>query len=241
MPAANHTSFPAPNNAQMPLSREHVRSIDRIAIDEFAMSGLVLMENAGRGAALGIDAFIDSTPGKISILCGPGNNGGDGYVIARHLNRIGYQINIYSLVPLKRLTGDALANANIAIQSELPITFVPETEELSRALSDNQAIIDCMLGTGAHGAPRGIYRECVDLANRFSRTSNTTLVAIDIPTGLDCDSGIPADPTFQADLTMTFVDHKIGFEKSTAKPFLGQIETVDIGVPNKLLKRFGVF
>lgn len=231
----------------MPLTRQQVRSVDQIAIDEFGMSGLVLMENAGCGAARNIDDFLERSGGRILILCGPGNNGGDGYVIARHLERMGHQPQIISLVPLERLTGDARSNAQIALQSEIPITFATEIKEVSAAILEtqasttHQAIVDCMLGTGANGAPRGIYRDCVELANRVSVDPGTTAIAIDLPTGLDCDTGTPSSSTFRADLTITFVDHKTGFENSAAKPFLGQIRTVEIGVPQNLLQRFGVF
>lgn len=231
----------------MPLTRQQVRSVDQIAIDEFGMSGLVLMENAGRGAALQIADFLEDSRGRIAILCGPGNNGGDGYVIARHLECMGYQPQIVSLVPLEKLSGDAKVNAEIATLSEIPITFAATIEEAEQALLNtpaaltNQAILDCMLGTGSQGAPRGIYRDCVEFANRISADPAITAIAIDLPTGLDCDTGSPETPTFRADLTLTFVDQKTGFDNSASQPFLGQIRIVEIGVPRKLLQRFGVF
>ncbi len=206
-----------------PLSREQVRQVDQIAIDDFGMSGLVLMENAGRGAAEIIHRI--SPPGGVAILCGKGNNGGDGYVIARHLQLAGREVVIVSVVDIGELSGDASANATIAAKADIPIT---------QCIVDRPIIVDCLLGTGARGAPSGIYAD-------FVRAANAALaihIAIDIPTGLDCDTGQASEPTFRADHTITFVASKVGFQKGDANKFTGVIHEVGIGVPTKLLDRF---
>ncbi|QEF99429.1 Bifunctional NAD(P)H-hydrate repair enzyme Nnr [Stieleria maiorica] len=222
------------------MKREDVRRVDQIAIGTYGISGLVLMENAGRGAAEHIAALHHGSGADVKrpvcILCGPGNNGGDGYVIARHLELLGFPVRIVSLVPTDRLTGDAFANAAIAMKAGLPIQVARSAEDLEQLLVDDEIVVDCLLGTGATGAPRGLYADAVTVAN----ARRGVRVAIDLPTGLDCDTGIPSDVTFRADMTVTFVAQKDGFSNSEAKPWLGTIHVVGIGVPKMLLMEFGV-
>jgi NAD(P)H-hydrate epimerase len=217
------------------MKRDQVRQVDQTAIEQLGMSGLVLMENAGRGAAEKIAAFC-SREVTVCLLCGAGNNGGDGYVIARHLQLLGHSVRIISLVPLEKLSGDADANARIAQRSNLPIHVAEDADSLQRLIVDGECVVDCMLGTGATGEPRGIHGDAVRLANQRSGPR----VAIDLPTGLDCDSGQPAETTFRADLTITFVAEKDGFHAAEAKPWIGNVEVVGIGVPKCLLDQFGV-
>ncbi len=217
------------------MKRDEVRQVDQLAIEQFGMSGLVLMENAGRGAAEKIAAFCPRDV-TVCLLCGTGNNGGDGYVIARHLQLLGYGVRIVSLVPLEKLSGDAEANARIADKGGLSISVAADAEGLKRLIKNGECVVDCMLGTGATGEPRGIYGDAVRLANQRSGPR----VAIDLPTGLDCDSGQPAESTFRADLTVTFVAAKDGFRAGEAKDWIGNVEVVGIGVPQCLLDRFGV-
>ena len=198
------------------------------------MSGLVLMENAGRGAAERICARYSNQP--VTILCGRGNNGGDGYVIARHLQVAGFMVEIVSVVPLDRLAADASVNAKIAVAAEIPISEVSEREDLASAIRADSLIVDCLLGTGARGAPRGLYRDAIELANSVPGPR----VAVDLPSGLDCDTGVAQDPTFRADVTVTFVAAKDGFVNPGANAFTGEVEVVSIGVPQKLLSRFGL-
>jgi NAD(P)H-hydrate epimerase len=220
------------------MKREQVRQVDQIAMEQYGMSGLVLMENAGRGAAEGIAAFLKRERGgdrlTVCILCGTGNNGGDGYVIARHLAILGYPIRIVSVVETEKLSGDAQVNARIARKSGFSIAVATTVEDLEREIQDGQVMVDCLLGTGATGDPRGIYADAVRLAN----ARQALRVAIDLPTGLDCDSGQPGNPTFQADLTITFVAEKAGFANDAAKPFIGKVQVVGIGVPPVLLEQF---
>lgn len=211
------------------MSRSAVREVDQVAIERFGMSGLVLMENAGRGAAETIHAL---TPrGTITIICGKGNNGGDGYVIARHLELLGRKVQIVSLVELDELTGDAAANALIATKSDLPIQVAKDGSSLEEAIGQPATLVDCMLGTGAQGPPRTPYSDAIRIANRL----NCTRIAIDIPSGLDCDSGLASEPTFTADHTLTFVAPKLGFESDQAKPFVGKLTVLPIGIPYRMI------
>lgn len=212
-----------------PLTRDQVRSVDQRAIDQYGMSGLVLMENAGRGAAEIIAGAAGS--GEILILCGRGNNAGDGYVIARHLELMGRNPRILSLVPLESLQGDALANARIARAANIECEFIQDIETLQRRLGSPATLVECLLGTGARGAPRELMGDAVRLANAL----NTTRIAIDVPAGLDCDTGEASDPTLRADHTISFVASKVGFLTPSAANFVGHVHTVGIGVPKRLL------
>ena len=215
-----------------PLNREQLRSIDRIAIDEYQMQGIVLMENAGCGAAGMIN--LHAPLGKIVILCGGGNNGGDGYVIARHLQRYNRSVKTLSLVDKTKITGDASVNYQIAAKADIPHHFIETPKQIREHLSESGVIIDSMLGTGAKGPPKRLFSDAIQEAN----VSSATRFAIDLPTGLDCDSGIASETTFRADHTITFVAEKIGFKKNNADSFVGAVHVVDIGVPQNLLKHF---
>lgn len=213
------------------LSRAEVRAVDVIAIEEFGMSGLVLMENAGRGAA---EEILRLAPvGEICILCGKGNNGGDGYVIARHLELAGQTVRIVSLVEVEELTGDAACNHAIVARSGLPICVATEASQLMAAIGNPGVVIDCMLGTGALGAPRPPIAEAIRIANQCSGMK----IAIDIPSGLDCDTGQPNDQTFVAHHTLTFVASKIGFTMPSALPLVGEVIVVPIGIPLRLIQK----
>ena len=186
-----------------PLSRDQVRQVDQIAIQQYGMPGVVLMENAGRGAAEVIDRVADSGP--IVILCGSGNNAGDGYVIARHLQLAGRSVRIVSIVPLDALQGDASINANVAAKAEIEITVAENSLRLHASLADAGTIIDGLLGTGARGPLRGLFAEAVATAN----ASSALKISLDIPTGLDCDTGEAGDPTFRAE--QGFGRHRLAF------------------------------
>jgi NAD(P)H-hydrate epimerase len=212
-----------------PLNREQVRSIDRRAFREYGISSVVLMENAGRGSAdklceLGIN-------GKVVIVCGKGNNGGDGFVIARQLDARGYDVSVGLIAKPDELQGDAAANFDVLKRTRFPIA---DAASLSEELVGADWIVDALLGTGASGNPRSPIADVIEKLN----ASRARKLAIDIPSGLDCDTGIPGTPTFRADHTCTFVAPKVGFANPAAKEYLGTVSVHDIGVPRKLLEEF---
>lgn len=188
------------------------------------------MENAGRGAAEIIHRIAPES--ALLVLCGSGNNGGDGYVIARHLELAGQKVEIISLVDPESLRGDALINAKIASKSGLPIHIATTESELRACIGNPDGIVDCLLGTGAKGSLREPYASAVAVANQME----SLRIAIDIPTGLDCDTGDASEPTFRADHTITFVAAKVGFEKRNASEYTGVVHEVGIGVPRQLLR-----
>jgi len=219
------------------LSRTAVREIDRRAIEEFGLPGIALMENAGRGAAERINEAVPT--GSAVILCGKGNNGGDGYVIARHLELLGWQVAVLTAVPLTALSGDAAINAEVAKRSGIAITCLADAEQAQwrEAIGEPTVLVDALLGTGASGAPRGAIATAIEAINEIRSANEACMVcAIDLPSGLDCDSGQAAGACVRADLTITFVAPKLGFQEPTAAPFLGRVEVVGIGAPACLLR-----
>ncbi|MEQ8212128.1 MAG: NAD(P)H-hydrate epimerase [Lacipirellulaceae bacterium] len=228
-------------NALPSLTREQSRRVDQIAIDEYGFSGLVLMENAGRGVAdvlLGHEIETgDSQPSEVVILCGKGNNAGDGFVLARHLEIRGVRSKVLLLASPDELRGDALANYRVLQNCESPIVDLSAVGDLPASLDEHvgQAtwLVDAMLGTGAQGTPRSPY----DSTIRWMNNQHTRKLALDLPSGLDCDTGEAADPTVRADLTCTFATSKIGFDRPGAREHLGTVRVISIGIPSGAIER----
>jgi len=219
------------------------RELDRRASDEYGIPSIVLMENAGRGCVdvlerLGIN-------GPVAIVCGKGNNAGDGFVIARHLEIRGHECRVVLLCPPDELRGDAATN--FAILQKCGSTIIdlfqragasppPASRNLHNLLDHHTAgatwLIDAMLGTGAVGDPRTPFDAAIDWINR--RHAKTQVLAVDVPSGLNCDTGQPAKHAVRADHTCTFAAMKIGFVQPAAKSFLGTVHVCDIGAPPRL-------
>lgn len=218
------------------LTREHVRRVDRLAIQEYGMSGLVLMENAGRGCVDVLERL--GVGGPVVIACGKGNNAGDGFVIARHLRIRGYDARTLLWSDPAELSGDARANFEILQKSGAPIRVFAQTgdadrveTELTAELAGADWIVDALLGTGARGEPRPPF----DTVIRTLNAATARRLAVDLPSGLDCDTGEAAVSTFRADHTCTFVALKPGFQVAGARDYTGQVHVVDIGVPPRLI------
>jgi len=219
-----------------PLSRAEVRDIDRRAIEEFGVPGIVLMENAGRGCVEVLQSL--GCQGLVVIVCGKGNNAGDGFVIARHLDIRRIPVKLLLISAPDELRGDAATNFGVVAKSKLPMVDFSKRFEAARFAAELQGaewIADALLGTGSTGAPR----PPMDQAIRLMNAADGKRLAVDLPSGLDCDTGEPAEPTLRADHTCTFVAEKIGFTKPAAKDFLGQVHVVDIGAPRRLVEDTG--
>jgi NAD(P)H-hydrate epimerase len=214
-----------------PMTCQRIREIDQVAMEQFQMPSIVLMENAGRGAA---ECIHQITPdGNVLILCGKGNNGGDGFTIARHLQLAGREVTILAMATTNELQGDAAIQAKIAEAAGIQIQVIGETDE-TELLSAADVIVDGLLGTGAKPPLRGRYAKVVEAAN----ASSAIRIALDIPTGMNGDTGETGEATFRADHTLTFAASKVGFDKSDAARFTGEVHVISIGVPLKLLRQF---
>ncbi|MEX0703576.1 MAG: NAD(P)H-hydrate epimerase [Planctomycetales bacterium] len=215
------------------LSRDAVRDVDRRAIEEYGLPGIVLMENAGRGAADVLRAL--GVGGRVVICAGKGNNGGDGFVIARHLDLRGIEVRVLSFVDPADLRGDAAINFRVIERSGIPLRVVTgdvRWDEIDRELAAAEWIVDALLGTGAAGAVRPPFDRVIGRINAAGRR----VLAVDLPSGMDCDTGGPLGACVRADHTVTFVARKKGFDAPGAAEWTGTVHVVEIGVPRKLLE-----
>jgi NAD(P)H-hydrate epimerase len=216
------------------LTRDEARELDRRAMEEFGVPGVVLMENAGRGMAelllsLGVG-------GPVVVCCGRGNNGGDGFVIARHLDNAAVKVRVLLLGDPDRLPADAAVNYRILMHSGVPLDVYGEagTDEsrLRAELDAADWIVDALFGSGLRGPLRPPF-DCVVAAINASRAR---VFAVDIPSGLDCDTGRPMGPTVRAHHTATVAALKKGFAEPVAREWLGQVHVVGMGAPRRLLE-----
>ena len=185
------------------LTRDEVRQLDRAAIDQLGMSGLVLMENAGRGAADTLCRL--GALKRVVIVCGKGNNAGDGFVIARHLDLQGISVQVVLCCDASELRGDALANFRLLPHTRAEVVSMLEIDRLD-SLQPSDWVVDALLGTGATGEPRPPFDRAIKAMNGCEARK----LAIDISSGLDADTGLPSKVTFRANYTSTFVAAKPG-------------------------------
>ena len=213
------------------LSAEESRNVDWVAKSQGHIMGIVLMENAGRGIA---EILLAENPkGKVVICCGRGNNGGDGFVIARHLNAAGVDVQVLLFADPKKLMGDACLNHAIIAHSDIPMKVLisPSAEDLKSIFKDAVWVVDALVGTGQKGS----LRTPLDLVVRQINQSGVKVLAVDLPSGLDADTGIASDPTIKATITATMVTPKTGFKNPEAQSYLGKLMVVGIGLPKWLL------
>jgi len=215
------------------LDRQAVQEVDRASIQDYGIPGLVLMENASRAvaeAAMDMLAYADHTPPRVLIVCGSGNNGGDGYATARHLHNQGVDVTLAPLKPPRDGT-DAALNARICEKLNLKWINIEEIEHHNGEQDD--LIIDGLFGTGLDRAIEGRPAEIIQWINASGRP----VLAIDVPSGLDCDTGEPLGAAVQADRTVTFVALKPGLLRREAGPYVGAVTVGDIGAPINLIRQ----
>ncbi|MCX5644794.1 MAG: NAD(P)H-hydrate epimerase [Phycisphaerae bacterium] len=215
------------------MSRDEVRRVDAWAIDEIGAPGVVLMENAGRSCAELAQQRLAGVDGpKVCIFCGTGNNGGDGYVMARHLLNAGFQVRTVLCGERDRVRGDARINLDILERLGHAVEPLdPGAEDLPVYVrtfgGDADMIVDALFGTGLHGELSGGFQALIEAINNLDRP----ILAVDIPSGLDCDSGRPLGAAIRAAYTVTFVAVKRGFLASVeTSRYTGEIYIASIGV-----------
>ena len=215
---------------------EQMQELDRKSIETYRIPGIVLMENAGKGATEIIsNTFPDIQNKKIAIVAGKGNNGGDGFVIARYLLNRGISVKVYLLADPKVLRGDAETNFQIFQRMKGEVISVPSSKDyqkVKKELEKFDLLIDAIFGTGLDAEVRGYYREVIDHLN----TLQQPIVAIDIPSGLDANTGKPLGTAIRASLTITFGLPKVGHLLSPGLDYVGEVKLVDIGLPKKLVE-----
>ncbi len=236
------------------LTSQQVRELDRRAIQEYGIQGTVLMENAGRLTAewlveqliqknqTSFPSLASLDPQNwpeehrtIAIFTGAGNNAGDGYVIARHLLNKGFQPLIFFLFPPEKLKGDALVNYEL-VRNEIPQLYpcLDEKDFLQHEhkIKNAAAIVDAIFGTGLTRPLEGWFLSLIRKLNSFSHPLK---LAVDIPSGLDANTGHPMPLAFKADLTATFAFIKVGMRLPSALDYVGEIQLIDIGIPFSLM------
>ena len=209
------------------LTRAQVRAFDKHAIETLGIPSVVLMENAGRGVAQVLHVL--GIRGPVVIACGKGNNGGDGLVIARHLANAGCDVSVLLFARPSELSPDAAIQWNVVQKMRLPAQIALQPlDEMTLATSFAKAewIVDALFGTGLTGPVRSPFDRIITLING----SPARVLAVDIPSGLDADTGEPLGPTIRAEHTVTFVAPKLGFRNPAAAAFTGQVHVADIGV-----------
>ncbi len=220
------------------VTAEEMRRFDAVAIKEYGIPGVVLMENAGRTTYQILKAHMggDVSGLKAAVVAGPGNNGGDGYVIARYLINHDADVTTFLLSPREKIRGDALINLQILEKMTSRVVEVTNADQLAKAVSywhDADLIVDAMLGTGLESEVRSPYREAVLGINE----SRGVCVAVDLPSGLNADSGQIMGAAVKADLTVTYGFMKIGMAVHPGLDQCGHVEVVDISIPSEAIRK----
>jgi len=216
------------------LTREQVREVDRIAIEQLGLPGIALMENAGRNAAELL--LAERKAQRFAICAAGGNNGGDGFVIARHLWLAGRDVGIDLFSTAGKLSGDAAINYCVCRRLGIPIHEHPHGDFDDRFVSRlEQAdwIVDALFGTGLSSDVRPPFDRLIEAMN----SAHTPILAVDLPSGLDCDTGQPLGIAVKAAKTVTFVAPKAGFQNPSSREWTGEIQVSGIGVPADLASR----
>lgn len=252
-----------------PLSRAEVRQLDVQAADELALPGSILMENAGRGAAGWLAELVGAVPPRtaqyplatptaaradrphgpvlprVLVLCGPGNNGGDGGVVTRHLDAWGFPVRAVWFTRADELRGDAALQWTILAKSGVdqcawfdryPPKSDFDLEAFTALLAAADWLVDGLLGTGLSRPVEGPLHIVIEAMNG----SGKPILALDLPSGLDADSGQPLGVAIRATATATFVALKLGFVAAGASDYTGDVAIIDIGLPRCLLEPFRV-
>ncbi len=216
-----------------------VRAIDAKAMRAFGIRGLVLMENAGRGVAEAVKrelCALGCVKGRVSIITGKGNNGGDGFVAARHLLNSGVRAQVFSLCRVDALKGDARANAEVWKRMggrTVPILGAASLKRHSEELRRSCVVVDAVFGTGLATEVKGFYADVIGFINGLKRA---VVVSVDVPSGIDASTGAVHGCAVKADVTATMAMPKTGLCQYPGRSYAGRVEVVDIGVPCSLVE-----
>jgi hydroxyethylthiazole kinase-like uncharacterized protein yjeF len=236
---------PSEPTDRLRLTCAQCRAVDQYAVEVLGIPGVVLMENAGRNATDLVEGWMrprlaGRPAGRVAILCGRGNNGGDGFVVARHLVNRGHEVWVDLMADAATLAGDAAVNHAIVQKMGAPIRPLTDVGALPEAVHrwrHADVIVDGLLGTGFTGRVREPMAEVIRGVNALS---GPLVVAIDVPSGLDADTGQAAGEVIRASRTVTFLAEKAGYSAELARVYTGDVSVADIGAPTALiLSRLG--
>lgn len=213
---------------------KEMAAVDRAAI-EGGIPGLELMENAGKSVVKAIMEMISyNAESNIAIWCGKGNNGGDGFVVARLLNKTGNNVTVFMLCTPSEIKGEALENYNRIADTSIPLLVVKDpsdAEPFSKEIPPFDLVVDAIFGTGFSGEPRGVHKAAIEKINEV----DCPVLSVDIPSGVSGDTGAVPGAAVRADKTVTFATPKVGLVQYPGREHAGELEVVDIGIPEKLL------
>ena len=221
------------------LTPRKVADLDREAIEEYGIPGILLMEDAGLGAYWALNQrHRPEAPRHLRVFCGRGNNGGDGFVIARIAHNSGWRVQIATCAGAWDSARDTDAGRNLAIAAAMgiPIHRVETESDLQSFLdgaSPEETWVDALLGTGARGEVRGVFRPAIEAIRRHEGP----VIAIDIPSGLDGENGSVLGSAVRADLTLTFAVAKTGLLVGSGPELTGELVVVPISIPKEAMER----
>jgi NAD(P)H-hydrate epimerase len=232
------------------LTAAEMREVDRLTTERFDVSGLALMETAGKSVA---EVFLEQyahkntePPGRVCVLCGKGNNGGDGFVVARHLREEAEHVEVYLFAQPEELRGDAAKNFARWRDQGGRVTQIQNEAEWEQAwpqIAAAEVIFDALLGTGIRGAAGGLLAAAIEDLNRLSQNATAAhpawIVAVDTPSGLASDGEAAAGPVVRAHLTVTFTAPKLGQLISADAGCCGKLVVRSIGSPAALVEEIG--
>jgi NAD(P)H-hydrate epimerase len=210
------------------VTADQMREVDRIAVEEFGLSILQMMENAGRNLAENVIDMLDSARGEVTVLAGAGGNGGGGLCCARHLHNRGFKVWVVLDRDPRMLRGAAANQLNILQTASLQPAAPTEASELMRR---SQIVVDALIGYSLRGAPQGKAAELIDLCNRYA----ARVLSLDIPSGLDATTGATPGPVVRPERTLTLALPKTGLTKVE-----GELCLADIGIPPEVFQRLGL-
>jgi ADP-dependent NAD(P)H-hydrate dehydratase / NAD(P)H-hydrate epimerase len=216
------------------VTAQQMKNIDRRAIRGFGIPGPVLMENAASAIMTEMEKFLDGLGGvRVGILCGKGNNGGDGLALARRLRIRGVPVRVALLAPFAAVTGEAKVNLSILRKTDIEIRENAPARSLSDIISWSDIVVDALLGVGLASPLRGAYARAVAMVNQSGRP----VVAVDIPTGIDSDTGAVMGAAIRADLTVTMALLKRGLVLYPGVEYAGTVRVADLGIPPEVIER----
>ncbi|MDP8212869.1 MAG: NAD(P)H-hydrate epimerase [Candidatus Zapsychrus exili] len=213
-------------------SVKQIQNLDKRAIKDFGVASIVLMENAGRAAAHEIASILKNKRSpKVAIVCGFGNNAGDGFVIARHLINRKVDVGIFLVGSAKALKQDALVNYKILKKCKYNIVECVSKEVLEKVVTKFDLIVDAIFGVGLSREVKDPFKGIIEILNK----TNKKIVSVDVPSGLDGTTGNIYGCCIKASKTVTFSFAKQGFYKNCGPKYVGKTVVVDIGIPKELM------
>ena len=222
-------------------SRSDAAAIDRACAEEFGLPTLVLMEHASSQLTEATVRLLSILGGStVLVVCGPGQNGGDGLASARQLDAMDIEVAVVLAGSSDAVKGDAAVQLSACTLAGVEVIEIDDAGAIDEVLGDAEpaVVIDALFGTGLSRAPEGVAAALIDRINEMG-AEGATIVSADVPSGMDCDSGGAVGACVRADLTVTFAGLKRGFLELGAQEWLGEVVVAPIGAPGVVLRRFG--